>query len=1241
MKKLLSIILLLVSCLATAQVAPVLYYDFDQTDPLSPRVGTGNLSAANHEIVTGAVGRAYAQQYQDSITYTAPQGGTVTPITAMSVQLLIKPGYFFLNNRKGILFTLGYMTCNFYTANASNGNFTLNFTTKNGGITHTSVFNFEGVNRAAMQWFLDSSWHHIAFVHNAAGGAKQIYIDGQIALEATGPTGTIDLIANQKLILNNNTDYDQYYGAWDEVAVYNQILPPRQVYQNYLDFQAGNHYTTALAPSIPLPPVLTAPLDSLDFPVGYVMGSTNSSSADYTALEQLTRYSNPRYPYRHTLRRNFSWNDPQYMGGHLQSDVVNARVQSASILKKLYEKYNYMLMAAWNITAGRVNEYGDTNTWVGKWVKLANDNPTWERSVTSFWNQNPTANVQSQALPNNYYLRTSTGTFILNSEGQKILSPAAPNPGLLSNDGTRNRQNLELLLAELVPQRIDFLNDNDEVFALTDTNLLAQDPTVVADKNLSGLNWADYFAYKQTLISKVYRDTTMAPYPSAYFSMYNISGWDGSLGRAYYYPRYNQRRTINTPIGGRLYSTMDFYPRYPKVWRRWQGPWHGVQPFDEAREVEVALGDKIFSPFVSPGWNINEEQNQRPGRFLGLIKCLGIMGVDFYYMGFFNTGNPTVTNPPANPRGYAWQSAAPAYAQAILARVDTIVKTGLFVADVLAEPTKSDTGFATWAGDPRIWCVVRQDSLQNNRYVIAATIQPNSNQTGQVPDSWAGKIKIENAYVRFNVRQQGSVYYYVSDSAKFVQIDSWHERVHPDRWTSDIEMQAEVCDSSSKGSYYHFYNAKTYTTVANDYSNAYSVLTAHDTTERYFYSAYPKVSADYRTYVLARAKPVSGYTKSFKFVFNYDGGVDSNTIAVKADTLWRWYCIQDTFPMIAETEYQMNLSLLSSNMEVDKIVMTTKDTTFPEPMVISPCTSPVIALTVTTPFCDTTTATVTGAGISSYLWSTGMTSASIDITTPGTYSVTVMDNLGCAGDTSFSVTQDVPYVMVVYTQAFCDSTLALAAYPTSVSYLWSNGATTSSIYISASQVTTVTVTNATGCSVDTSFTTTKYVPYARVSYLSPFCDSTLATTNMSNAVSWFWSTGATTSSVYLKNSNFITVTITDVLGCEVDTTFRANKITCDTCFTVRNFRAISKSKTRITYSWTNTSSLAVGHQVYVKDMSTGVETYKPASTDVNYFRATSLKPATIYEVKMRSLCNVNGNYYYTDWTPVVRSSTMP
>ena len=53
-------------------------------------------------------------------------------------------------------------------------------------------------------------------------------------------------------------------------------------------------------------------------------------------------------------------------------------------------------------------------------------------------------------------------------------------------------------------------------------------------------------------------------------------------------------------------------------------------------------------------------------------------------------------------------------------------------------------------------------------------------------------------------------------------------------------------------------------------------------------------------------------------------------------------------------------------------------------------------ITGATSFCSGSTNTLTATGGSSYLWNTGATTASINVTTPGTYSVTISNSNGCS-----------------------------------------------------------------------------------------------------------------------------------------------------------------------------------------------------------------------------------------------------
>ena len=178
-----------------------------------------------------------------------------------------------------------------------------------------------------------------------------------------------------------------------------------------------------------------------------------------------------------------------------------------------------------------------------------------------------------------------------------------------------------------------------------------------------------------------------------------------------------------SPINGKYYSTPDFYPRWPSNWKDWKGPWHGWRWIEEGREKEIKDGDELFSPFISPGWSKNAEEDIRPAQWLGLLKCLSAAGAEFFYVGYFNMSQPFT-----DPREYVWQAAEASYAQAVTSRYEDELRNGHLLTD--------NSGVAEVqikTNDPNVLLVVRKHNLKN-RYLIAAALQPFSNNKGEVPD---------------------------------------------------------------------------------------------------------------------------------------------------------------------------------------------------------------------------------------------------------------------------------------------------------------------------------------------------------------------------------------------------------------------------------------------------------------------------------------------------------------------------
>ncbi len=176
-----------------------------------------------------------------------------------------------------------------------------------------------------------------------------------------------------------------------------------------------------------------------------------------------------------------------------------------------------------------------------------------------------------------------------------------------------------------------------------------------------------------------------------------------------------------------------------------------------------------------------------------------------------------------------------------------------------------------------------------------------------------------------------------------------------------------------------------------------------------------------------------------------------------------------------------------------------------------------------------------GAGFSSYLWSTGESTRTIMISTPGIYTVTVSNASGCQATASVAADYTVlaaPTITGALTFCPAGSTVLDAGAGYS-NYAWSTGATTQTITVTADGTYSVTVSNAGGCTASSTVTTTLFVtPVPAITGIAGFCAGSSTTlTAASGYATYLWSTGATTASVNVNTAGLKTVTVTDLNGC--------------------------------------------------------------------------------------------------------------
>ena len=192
------------------------------------------------------------------------------------------------------------------------------------------------------------------------------------------------------------------------------------------------------------------------------------------------------------------------------------------------------------------------------------------------------------------------------------------------------------------------------------------------------------------------------------------------------------------------------------------------------------------------------------------------------------------------------------------------------------------------------------------------------------------------------------------------------------------------------------------------------------------------------------------------------------------------------------------------------------------------------------------------AGFASYSWSTGDTTATIQVTTAGTYTVTATDANGCTSVASGTVVvNSLPVPAIASsTNVSCNglsdgsATASATSGQSPYMYLWSSGGTSATETGLAAGTYSVTVTDANGCSDTTSVTITEpaALSVSIASSSDVLCNggntgtATAAATGGTMAYNYLWSTGSTGATESALVAGTHTVTVTDANGCTATTT---------------------------------------------------------------------------------------------------------
>lgn len=214
----------------------------------------------------------------------------------------------------------------------------------------------------------------------------------------------------------------------------------------------------------------------------------------------------------------------------------------------------------------------------------------------------------------------------------------------------------------------------------------------------------------------------------------------------------------------------------------------------------------------------------------------------------------------------------------------------------------------------------------------------------------------------------------------------------------------------------------------------------------------------------------------------------------------------------------------------------------PVTLTFAPSPSPTVSASGSTTICDGDTLVLTTGAFSGYVWTPGSaTSASLNVTSSGAYSVEVTDTNGCTG-TSMPTTVTVnpapaPSISSSSSGTPCDGDTITLSTGNFASYNWAPGnQNQGSIEITSSGTFTVEVVDGNGCVGTSSPFNAVFnslpAPVVSASGATTFCegDSVILTTGAFSSYMWN-PNGQISSAIVASDSGVYSVMVTDANGC--------------------------------------------------------------------------------------------------------------
>ncbi|MBK8172019.1 MAG: hypothetical protein IPK60_16970 [Sandaracinaceae bacterium] len=968
------------ACIAPGPVAPVVYLPCDPVPaPTECVAGTSYPPAARWSFDPGA-----------TTTDTSAGGARPLspPIMAVAEASAIGGGYAFVKHPDGIFTTSG--NANIVTGNNATIELMMRFSQPLDwtGLpawalgNRTDLFNFGGASfhysrdemsvdagdgsaRFTMDgggvatWahLADGDWHHVAIVIASASGglAVTLWIDGESPLEFTQVVeGSLSPLTRVQPGFYASKGVDV-----DELSLYAQSLPASLIAQRSREAHAGTRPTdsdrceprqcTRPAHGVGIVSQFFEPGFDEDVPYAPSMGT----------LTQLMSAPLPRHKRGHTMPRISSfwthstysvatddpaaYSHPGLAGSVSQRDTDVLRAPEA---EELASRWNYSVSAG---LTGHANSYPDDNPYT-----------QFVRSMPDQWPLENMCGITNEG---------TIGLSVVDAAGDVLgVSPASPLPPY-EDLGYANCGEDQGDTDELFGRRIDVVQfDIEGVSAATFQRLATDDWEAVDDLPANvptrsfceglGLPWRECLSKGVSeqhiaMMDGARRDYTQRPAVHVY----------GVSGNEFYDGDFDYMRLQNEPMPASIdplsdgsdrfrYSTPYIYPYSSYRWYYTLADRHGVQWLLESRQVEIDAGSPWALPYVAAGWSYKEERNIRPGQWLGMLKIMGAAGALSYVPAFFvipselggscswgvcndldcqASDTTCQAQTIQNPNHHAWQTLTPSYAQAAISRGEDIMRSASSEW-MGALPTNSPSIIAT-------------GQRLGTRALIAVALMPNSNDAAshQVTTSTAlvgvdhdGESGTPLKHMRFDARIQGSVYIadFATTPATVIQLDAWQEFTHPNWWSRDFTLDAEVFDavhdmqiaSEAPGASTDDYRGLTgyVSVIASRASEVFDGALAGAPHIELDIEA--RASATYQVWVRLRTTTSEAASA---YVWVGDAVGDARQVGCTSNSAWTWVRLDcasggeaSTLSLTGDIEQVLHVAPSHGGVEIDRILLT-------------------------------------------------------------------------------------------------------------------------------------------------------------------------------------------------------------------------------------------------------------------------------------------------------------------------------